>query len=154
MDKLRIPRREARVRVHLQDLRDLEGILYFPSLRPDGSQAQLIDRLNEEKEGFIPLTEDDKTHLIRVATIVTVSAERGMEEVVTEPLPGHRVLVRVHLASGETITGRVSFRMPEDRDRLLYFLNEKERFFPMQADDQLTFVNRGQIVSVTPLRGE
>ncbi|MCP4656415.1 MAG: hypothetical protein GY856_13460 [bacterium] len=154
METLRIPRREARVRVHLQDLRDLEGVLYFPSVRPDGGQAQLIDRLNEEAEGFIPLTEDEKTHLIHVATIVTVSAERGSREVVAEHLPGHRVLVRVHLVSGETLSGRVSFRMPEDHDRLLDFLNEKERFFPMQVEDQLTFVNRGQVVSVTPLRGE
>lgn len=159
MENLSVPQREVSVRLHLLDGRDLEGITYVPAIGPDGEPGQLIERLNKASEQFIAFTEGQKTYLVHEARILTVTIDNDeVEEAAEKKLDvdgvSQRLLVKIHLASGLEIIGNLFYVQPPDHARLRDFLNTERRFIPVMVKEELTYVNRGQIVSVVALRGE
>lgn len=159
METLSVPQREVSVRLHLLDGRDLEGITYVPAIGPDGEPGQLIERLNKASEEFIAFTEGQKTHLIHETRILTVTIDHDeVEEAAEKKLDvegvSHHLLVKIHLASGVEVIGNLFYVQPPDHARLRDYLNTQRRFIPVMVKDDLTYVNRGQIVSVVALRGE
>ncbi len=159
MEVLSVPQREVSVRLHLLDSRDLEGITYVPAIGPDGEPGQLIERLNKASEEFIALTEGTKTHLIHESRILTVQIQHdAVEEEAEQKLEADGVsqhlLVKIHLTSGAEVIGHLYYVQPPEHARLRDYLNTERRFIPVMVKDQLTYVNRGQIVSAVALRGE
>ena len=159
MKSFAVPKREVQVRVLLQDGRDLSGLMYVPAIGPDGGPGQLIERLNEEADVFLALRDNQKTHLIHEARILTVAVlEDEVEERVEQQLEGsaggRHLLVKLHLISGAEVLGNLTYVQPLDHERLLDFLNTRPRFIPLRVHNRLLYVSRLHIVSVVALRGE
>jgi len=150
---LRVPQREIPVTLHLLDGRDLDGVLWVPTVGPDGGPAHLVDRLNEASPGFIPFGEGSRIHLVHDTRILTVraSADPGDE---TQIELSRKLLVKLHLTSGAAVIGRLVYVMPQDHERLQDYLNSAKRFIPLHIEDDLVLVNRDQIVTAVALRGE
>ncbi len=159
MGEFTVPQREVKVRILLQDGRDLTGVVYVPETGPYGEPGHLIDRLNQESEDFLVLREGRNSHLIRETRIVSVAVLDGeVEEQIAKQIEdserGRRLLVKIHLTTGAEIIARLSYVQPLEQERLQDFLNTRRRFIPVRVQDQLRYVNRRQIVSVVGLRGE
>ncbi len=159
MNDLAVLQREVEVELHLQDGRDLEGTMFVPLIGPDGGPGHLIDRLNEESEEFVALRENQRIHLIHETRILTVrvdddAVEERVEREIEEAPSSHRLLVKMHLTSEAEIIGQLSYVQPQDHERLQDYLNTARRFIPLRVQSQLLYVNRQQVVSVVPLRGE
>ncbi len=159
MNELAVLQREVEVELHLQDGRDLAGTMFVPLIGPDGGPGHLIDRLNEESEEFVALREDQRIHLIHETRILTVrveddAVEERVEREIEESPSSHRLLVKMHLTSETEIIGQLSYVQPRDHERLQDYLNTSRRFIPLRVQSQLLYVNRQQVVSVVPLRGE
>lgn len=150
---LRVPQREIAVTLHLVDGRDLDGVLWLPTVGPYGGPASLADRLNETAPGFIPFGEGSRIHLVHDTRILTVrtSAEPSED---SEMELSRKLLVKLHLISGDAVIGRLVYVMPQDHERLQDYLNSAKRFIPLHIEEDLVLVNRDQIVSAVALRGE
>ena len=159
MEEFAVPKREVRVRVLLQDGRELGGVMYAPASGPDGGPGQLLDQLNQEAKDFLVLREGQRTHVIREARILTVAVledpvEERVEQQIEHSAGGRHLLVKLHLTSGAEILGNLSYVQPLERERLQDFLNTRPRFIPLRVHNKLLYVNRLQIVSAVALRGE
>ncbi|MEM6793619.1 MAG: hypothetical protein AAF725_06525 [Acidobacteriota bacterium] len=158
-ENFRVPQRQVKVRVKLEGGQDLNGLMYVPSLSHGGSAGRLIDRLNENADSFMPLTVGIKTHLLNVRRIVLVRVEDETEERVEQEIEekeseySRRLRVRMRLATGDVITGLLSYLRPKGQERLLDYLNTERRFLPLHVD-RLIYVNRLQIGSVFELDDE
>ncbi len=153
MNSLRTPQRVVAVRILLEEGRTLEGGFYTPATRHDGSPGRLLDRLNDDTEEFLPFAGRYET-LINKAWIVTVQLASGQEyaeAVETEAAREQRV--RVTLIRGKIVEGWVRYLMPEERGRLLDYLNTAPRFIPLVGDTRITMVHRRFIVNVQELTG-
>lgn len=159
MESYAVPQREVQVRVRLLDGRDLSGHMYAPSAGPDGEPGHLIDRLNDDSVKFLALNDGATTHLIHTRRILTVEVagdeveERAKHETDAAAL-SRRLLVKLHLPLETEIIGHLTYVPLPEHARLQDCLNHARRFIPMVVHDRLTYVNRGQIVSASALRGE
>jgi hypothetical protein len=159
MEGMSVPQREVPVHLHLLDGRDLAGVTYVPAIGPDGEPGQLIERLNKASEEFIAFTEDEQTHLVHESRILTVQIDHDkVEEEAEHKLAAagvsQHLLVKIHMASGLEVIGHLFYVQPPEHSRLGDYLNSERRFIPLMVKEQLTYVNRGQIVSAVALRGE
>ena len=159
MGEFAVPQRVVRVQVLLQDGRELSGEVYVPETGPYGEPGHLIDRLNQESEDFLALTVGRDTHLIHDRQILTVAVldgevEEQIARQVEESARKRQLLVKIHLASGDELTAKLSYVQPLEQQRLQDFLNTRRRFIPVRAEGRLVYVNRRQIVGVVGLRGE
>ena len=158
MEDLAVQQREIRVKLHLQDGRDLIGTMFVPMVGPYGEPAHLIGRLNEESEEFVALRQDNRTHLIRGSRILTVDlddqVEERIEQAIEENPRSRHLLVKMHLTSGAELIGDLYYVQPEEQRRLQDFLNTRRRFLSLRVEGRLVYVNRRQIVSVFALSGE
>lgn len=164
MDTFSVPQREVHARVHLEDGKGTEGVMYVPLEGPDGGPSRLIDRLNEPEE-FIALGQDQKgtggqqTQLLNKSRILTVvvqddDVEKEATQQLREAARRHHLLVRVRLTSGDEYLGHLFYVQSPDQARFGDFLNTQRRFIPVLANEQLVYVNRGHIVTAVALRGE
>lgn len=159
MEELSVPQREVQVRIHLQDGRNVGGKMYVPAVGPDGGPGHLIDRLNEEAEQFVVLTEKQKAHLINESRILMVQVdddevEERVERTIEDSARSRHLLVKLQLTSGTEIIGNLAYVQPMEQERLQDYLNSAGRFIPMRVHDRLAYINRDHIVSVLGLRGD
>ncbi len=159
MEDFAVPQREVGVRMLLQDGRELTGVVFVPEIGSYGEPGNLIERLNQESEGFLALKDGLKTHLIDETRILTVTILDGeVEEQIAQrterSLRKRRLLVKINMTSGAEIIAKLSYVQPLEQERLQDFLNTRRRFIPVRSHDQLVYVSRRQIVSVVGLRGE
>lgn len=153
MEIFRTPQRMVPVRVLLEDGRALEGGLYAPVTGPDGNPGRLLDRLNDDTEEFLPLAGRYET-LLNKSWILTVQLASGHEQpegIESEVAREQRV--RVTLTQGEPLEGWIRYLMPEERGRLLDYLNEAPRFIPLIGESRVTLIHRRFIISVQELTG-
>ena len=153
MDTLRIPQRMVPVRVLLADSQVVEGGLYVPAVGPDGRPGRLLDRLNDDAEEFMPLAGRYET-LLSKSSIVHVQLASGHERVEgIEDTLAREQQVRLVLRRGSPVQGWIRYLMPEEKARLLDYLNVAPRFIPLIGTRRVTVVNRCFIVSVQELTG-
>jgi len=153
MEMFRTPRRVVPVRVLLDDGRKLEGGLYAPGARADGTPGRLVDRLNDDTEEFLPLAGRYET-LLNKTCIISVELAAGEEQAEgIENEVAREQQVEIALIGGATLSGWIRFLMPEERGRLLDYLNVAPRFIPVIGENRVTLVHRRFIVSVEELSG-
>lgn len=153
MDMLRIPQRMVPVRVLLADSQTVEGGLYVPAIGPDGRPGRLLDRLNDDAEEFVPLAGRYET-LLSKSAIVCVQLASGQERVEgIEDTLAREQQIRAVLSRGHPVEGWVRYLMPEEKARLLDYLNVAPPFIPLIGVHRVTVVNRRFIVSVQELTG-
>jgi hypothetical protein len=153
MDTLRIPQRMVPVRVLLANSQIVEGGLYVPAIGPDGRPGRLLDRLNDGAEEFVPLAGRYET-LLSKSSIVYVQLASGHERAEgIEDTLAREQQVRLILRRGKPVQGWIRYLMPEERARLLDYLNVAPRFIPLIGTQRVTIVNRSFVVSVQELTG-
>ena len=141
------------MRVLLDNGRKLEGGFYASGARTDGTPGRLIDRLNDDTEEFLPLAGRYETLLNR-ACIISVELATGEEQAEgIENQVAREQQVEIALIGGTTLSGWIRFLMPEERGRLLDYLNAAPRFIPIIGDNRVTLVHRRFIVSMEELTG-
>ncbi|MFQ5756220.1 MAG: hypothetical protein ACE5H7_09005 [Acidiferrobacterales bacterium] len=153
MEIFRTPQRMVPVRVLLADGQKLEGGFYAPATGLDGNPGRLLDRLNDASEEFLPLAGRYET-LLNKSWIVTVELASGQQQ--TEGIESdfaREQKVRIVLAHGDTVEGWVRYLMPEERTRLLDYLNEAPSFIPVIGEQRVTLVHRRFVQSIQELTG-
>lgn len=148
MELFRIPRREVAVRIVLDDGRSLDGRLFTAPAGHDGVPESVQEHLNDPSEDFVPLACAEDRFLLNKAGIILVQLPEGTDRVdgLDEGI-GRDVAVRLTLAGGTSLIGRVRIAMPPERSRVLDYLNAAPRFLPLLGEGVVTLVNRNYIVS-------
>jgi len=148
MKMFQIPRRAIDVRVLLRSGVELTGTLYAAASGPDGRPGRLGDRLNEDAERFVAVRTGGDGCLLNKSWILTVDLGTGEQEIELEQTAAMREIeVRLKLAGGTELEGRLPFSMPPGRGRLIDYLNEAPHFIPLVRADRLLMVNRDFIVN-------
>ncbi len=153
MEIYRTPQRMVPVRVLLEDGRRLQGGFYVPATGLDGNPGRLLDRLNDASEKFLPLAGKHETLLNKAWIVAVVLASGHQQAEVIESEIAREQRVRMALAQGKTVEGWLRFLMPEERGRLLDYLNEAPPFIPVIGEQRVTLVHRRFIQSVQELTG-
>lgn len=141
------------VRVRLEDGRALDGGFYVPTMASEGRPGRLLDRLNDDTEYFLPLAGRYET-LLNKEWIVTVQLASGHDQLegIEEDFASEQ-RVRIDLAAGESLEGWIRYLMPEEKTRLLDYLNCAPRFIAVMSEPRVTLVQRRFIVGVEELTG-
>lgn len=149
MEIFRVPRRRVAVRITLDDGRCLDGVLYTATSGPGGHPESVADRLNDADGEFLPLASGQDRFLLNRSGIITVEIPGALDGADRVDTTGARVIpVRLTLAGGTSLLGKICVSMPPERSRVLDFLNAAPRFIPLLSNDQVTLVHRNYIVSV------
>jgi hypothetical protein len=148
MDIFQVPRREAPARILLDDGRTLEGQLYLAPAGHDGRPETVSERLNDPSEEFVPVACGSDRFLLNKSGIITVTVADGPDAVHDEENGAREAPVRVSLAGGLGLLGRLRIAMPVERSRVLDYLNAAPRFLPLRSGEAVTLVHRRFIVSV------
>ncbi len=151
MEIYKVPRNEVQVRILLDDGRMIEGTLYTATVGPNGGPETVLDRLLDPSEEFLPLAAGGDRLLLNKGGILLVeippeaAGKTDLEEGAKE------ALVRVTLAGGTSLLGKLAIRMPEESSRVLDYLNAAPRFLPLLGERRIALLQKRFIVSV---RGE
>ena len=149
MDIYRIPRREAPVRILLDDGRALDGNLSTAETGPGGRPEDVLHYLNGTDEGFVPLLCGSDSLLLNKAGIVWVQLTGALaREIADDAVDARHVPARVSLAGGLTVFGTLAIAMPPERSRVLDYLNAAGRFLPLLGDGTVTLVQCRFVVTV------
>lgn len=141
------------VRVRLEDGRTLDGGFYVPTMASEGRPGRLLDRLNDGAEYFLPLAGRYET-LLNKERIVTVQLASGHHQAEgIEDGFACEQRVRINLVQGEILEGWIRYLMPEEKTRLLDYLNSAPRFIAVISEPRVTLVQRRFIVGVEELSG-
>jgi hypothetical protein len=150
----RVPRRAIAVHVRLDDGRTVDGALFTPLTGMHGGPEELLGRVNDDSEEFVPLMGEEDSVLLNKGRIVWIRlAEDHASDLRAEEGFGRPVSVRMTLTGGETLSGVLSIVMPAERNRVVDFLNAPGRFFPLFAEDGVTLVHKGFVASVASVSG-
>ena len=155
MKMFQVPRRAVDVQVLLRSGIELPGTLYAAASGPDGRPGRLGDRLNEDAERFVALRSGDDGCLLNKSWILMVQLDLAEEAQELEQTAAMReVQVRLKLAGGTVLEGRLPYSMPPGRGRLIDYLNEAPHFIPLIRSDKLTMVNRDFVVKIRAVEGD
>lgn len=123
----------------------LDGVHY-----PAGCETPL-EMLNRV-EGFFPVTLDDgSAFFLAREQVAMVVAEWPPEGVEAPVMPGSPAALQVELVSGEEFMGLIQEALPTDRARALDYLNTSRRFFQLETDSGVRFINRAHVRIIRPL---
>jgi hypothetical protein len=154
MEIYRVPRREVTVRILVDDGRTLEGTLFTAETSAAGRPEDMLEHLNETDKEFVPLVCGADSFLLNKAGIIwaQVSGEAAQELAVGAGI-GRHVPVRLSLAGGLSLVGKLVIVMPAERSRVLDYLNASGRFLPLYGEGTVTLVQRRFVVTVRSLDG-
>jgi hypothetical protein len=144
-----IPKKRVPVEIHMITGDLLHGAIYADARRLDGSRGRVVDRLNDRSETFLPVATEDRHVLLRKAGIVSVHVTQGDSSVVVSEGVAE-FSVRIGLATGEHLRGRLYALLPPAHGRTLDLLNKnRDDFISFLCDHDLALLNTEHIVSVT-----
>lgn len=143
--------RETPILLHLGTAPPVEASIFLHRLGPRG-QENLRDRLNGS-ETFLPVRlKGDGIRLVSRTAIAWIGSDRTPSQFDEDPdLQVPPLRFRARMRSGEEIIGEIQALLPDNRNRLLDFLNLKERFFEAHTPEGSAIVNKDWIDTVEPL---
>ncbi len=148
MEIYRVPKNETRVRILLDDGRSLDGSIYTSLAGPLGGPETILDRLTDPAEEFLPLACGEDRLLLNKTGIILVQCPAEAIGGAAGEQGAKEVPVRVSLAGGMGLVGRLSIRMPPERARVLDYLNAAPRFVPLLGERDVTLIQKHFIVTV------
>ena len=151
MEELKVPKWRTRVDVQMPGGQITSVAVYLSDFAHDHSGPERISDLLNGGNEFIPahdLEHDQVVFLNRS----NISVARVLQEIESDPgeqytLP-HESEVRVMLRDGRELVGLVTFVRPDDRARVLDFLNEPPPFFPLLEKDHVALINKHHVARV------
>lgn len=148
MEIYRIPRDQTQVRILLDDGRMIEGAIFTAAAGPNGSPETVLDRLLDPAEEFLPLAVGTDRLLLNKGGILLVEVPPEAAADLVPEEGATAVLVRVTLAGGTSLLGRLAIQMPQERSRVLDYLNAAPRFLPVLGEQRVALLQKRFIVSV------
>ncbi len=148
MEIYRVPKVETRVRILLDDGRTLDGSIFTSVTGPLGGPETILERLVDPAEEFLPLACGEDRLLLNKTGIILVQCPADAVGPAAGAQGAKEVPVRVSLAGGTSLLGRLSIRMPPERARVLDYLNSAPRFVPLLGDRDVTLIQKHFIVTV------
>lgn len=145
IDKTRVP-----VSLIMLGGEELNGNMFVQSVSPNrAGREEIPDVLNGE-EAFFPLVQEGGTLLVAKDQVREVVI-RGDFTASFVQTGARRVCVELTLTDGAIRTGEVYLEMPEQRPRVLDFLNRyAQRFVVLYAAGGVCLINRSLIEHVRP----
>jgi hypothetical protein len=148
MDLYKVPKVETRVRILLDDGRTLDGSVFTSVTGPRGGPETILDRLTDDSEEFVPLACGEDRLLLNKTGIILLQCPHDALGPADYVQGSKEVPVRISLAGGTSLVGRLAIRMPPERARVLDYLNSSPRFLPLLGEQQVTLVQKHFIVTV------
>ena len=114
-----------------------------------GGEERVCDLLNGPRE-FLPAVDcktDAMTFLAR-STIAVARVEGPLWDVDELNLPLEHE-VEVVLASGQVLTGLISYVLPHENSRVVDYLNDPAPFFALVEGERVALVNKRHVQRVT-----
>ncbi|MEE9910620.1 MAG: hypothetical protein K4571_02750 [Deltaproteobacteria bacterium] len=111
----------------------MSGKFFVSAVSAFRDGGELIVELLAKDRNYIPFESDDgKIVLLRKENMMMVFLE---EDEADNYLPGFKqVPVVIHLLTGQIMSGKVSFALPETHSRLSDFLNSRDAFFRLEVE--------------------
>ena len=131
--QLKIETIKKRATIFFPEGSQLGGSFFVAALSAFREGGELITELLAKDKNYIPFESDSgEMFLIRKENMMMIFLE---EDVADNYLPGYKqVPVNIHLLTGQILSGKVSFALPETHSRLSDFLNTREAFFRLEVD--------------------
>jgi hypothetical protein len=154
MEIYRVPRREVPVRILLDDGRTLDGTFFTAETGVGGRPEDVLQHLNDSDKDFVPLVCGADSFLLNKAGIIWAQVSgAAAKEIAVEAGSGRHVPVRLSLAGGISVVGKLVIVMPAERSRVLDYLNATGRFLPLYGEASVTLVQRRFVVTVRSAEG-
>ncbi|MFN0063956.1 MAG: hypothetical protein ACKVPX_15725 [Myxococcaceae bacterium] len=154
MEELRVPKRQARVELRWPGGKTQSVAVYLAEFASTHTGAQRISELLNGRDAFVPAfdVEAEAVVFLRCTNISVVRVQADLEPSDAEQhtLPQEHE-VRITLMDGTTVSGLMSYVRPPGRERVMDFLNEESRFFPLLDKDQTLLVNKEHVARVDVL---
>ena len=153
MGELTVPKRRVEVAVELAGGLERRVSLFLAESAPGHAGRERVSDLLEG-DGFVPALDAAAGGItfLRRAAILVMSAPSeptiGSADELTLPTEHE---VDVALDDGRVLHGVLSYALPEDRSRLVDYLNEPARFLPLHRDGEVLFVNKDHVTRVSAL---
>lgn len=159
----RIPKIPVAVEINLGE-GEIRWVEVFVAEHLDRSfRPQHVADLLASPQPFLPARQvgEERTALfhkdvavwIRIATaagaLPVEESAGGLDE-----LFEHKRAVTVELSTGESIAGDLLYSLPNDRARVIDYLNQESRFFRLFGAEYLYLVNKDRVVQVIETDGE
>jgi hypothetical protein len=152
MKIFQVPQREVQVQVILEGGQELEGTLYAPTAGPSGGPGSLSDRLNDDREQFLPLVGAESACLVSKSWIVAIRLSQGEEKLeFQESDQAKECSVILTMKGGLKLSGRLQYTMPVEKRRILDYLNAAPQFIPLLENGRVALINRSFMVRIQDL---
>jgi hypothetical protein len=148
MDLYKVPKTETEVRILLDDGRTIDGSIFTSVTGPHGGPETILERLTDASEEFVPLACGADRLLLNKSGIILLQCPLDALASADLGQGAKEVPVRISLAGGTSLVGRLAIRMPPERARVLDYLNSAPRFVPLLGEQQITLVQKHFIVTV------
>jgi hypothetical protein len=144
---------QAAARVVLAEGLVLAGHLHLLARTMSPSDAESpLEMLNREEPFFALTLNGGGVALVSKAQVAVVSCQ----EVAPSDDPDRAsvaklVALAVELTDGVEYRGHCSFELPPNRARALDYLNGPGRFFTLETDGMMQYINKSQVRQIRPL---
>jgi hypothetical protein len=155
MSELVVPKRKVGVELRLRSGDALEGHVYAATMTSRGLPEQVVDRLNDPFEEFLPFATGQRHILLRKTNIVTVDVKGAAAREEKPYSAGLKSFdVEIWLRDGTRSTGRTYALVEPAHARALDVMNRiPTRFVSLVESDKVVIVNFEYVVAVLESAG-
>lgn len=148
MEDHRISVQTKKVDISLSNGETISGEIF---LQLHGSKSYGLQKIGEILNGedaFIPVRHGNKTELINLCHIISLSCD-STEEIDELQALGHHYVVSVETPNKTFHNLHVYVNLPTDHERIKDFLNQNRIFFLFLSNDKALYLRRDKIIKVT-----
>jgi hypothetical protein len=151
MADLKVPKWRTRVDFQFPHREQASLAVYLSDFAHDHQGPERLSDLLNGPRDFFPAHDDDKDRTVLVnrrnvsVARVVLDIEASPSEQYTLPYENQ---VRILLVDGAEVLGLITYVRPDDRARVLDFLNEPPLFFPVMEKEQVALVNKLCVIRV------
>ena len=149
MSLYRVDKREQPVALFLSDQVVHQGVVFLSPFASTRSGEETLLDLLRDKDSFFPFRDDQGRFMLVNKEALTHVRYPGMED---DSVLGERVSVRITFFGGSVLEGTVLLDMPEERNRLLDYVNASPGFFALTGKDALYIANGALVREISPIR--
>lgn len=150
MSELAVPKKKVRVRVRLMNKAILNGQIYVATKTNRGSSEQVVDRLNDTTEKFLPFAMEDRHILLNKANIITVEVSGSAAEGEKPYSAGlDHFDLEFWAPDGAEVPGRAYALVEPAHSRALDVINRTtSQFISLAQQDRVVIVNLAYVVAI------
>jgi len=147
MGEQKLATRSCQIEMQLATGEMLQGEIFLQLVGAHGLDGQRLDELLNSEDCFLPIRNEGGVTLVNLRQVASISIPDDQENNSMMKL-GERHLVSVKTSVGAPFEAEVYVNLPSNRTRVKDFLNQKLRFLPFFAGDQVVYLNFRYILQV------